>query len=72
MTIIMNAIFQGFSIGSNSWLSVWSNDNLTDANNTFNTAKQDMYLGVYGALGVVQGKFFDMYWCLKIFNMCFY
>ncbi|XP_076227008.1 multidrug-Resistance like Protein 1 isoform X3 [Nomia melanderi] len=54
-TIIMNAIYQGFSIGSNSWLSVWSNDNLTDYNNTFNRAKQDMYLGVYGGLGLGQG-----------------
>ncbi|XP_076227007.1 multidrug-Resistance like Protein 1 isoform X2 [Nomia melanderi] len=53
-TIIMNAIYQGFSIGSNSWLSVWSNDNLTDYNNTFNRAKQDMYLGVYGGLGLGQ------------------
>ncbi|XP_076174831.1 multidrug-Resistance like Protein 1 isoform X2 [Ptiloglossa arizonensis] len=68
-TIIMNAIFQGFSIGSNSWLSVWSNDNLTYYNNnnmsddnltdynninTFNRAKQDMFLGVYGGLGLGQ------------------
>ncbi|XP_017881737.1 multidrug resistance-associated protein 1 isoform X2 [Ceratina calcarata] len=54
MTIVMNAMFQGFSIGSNSWLSVWSNDNLTDANNTFDKSRQDMYLGVYGGLGLVQ------------------
>nr|XP_031833208.1 multidrug resistance-associated protein 1-like isoform X3 [Nomia melanderi] len=60
-TIIMNAIYQGFSIGSNSWLSVWSNDNLTDYNNTFNRAKQDMYLGVYGGLGLGQGMFHKMY-----------
>ncbi|KZC08998.1 Multidrug resistance-associated protein 1 [Dufourea novaeangliae] len=53
-TIIMNAIYQGFSIGSNSWLSVWSNDNLTDDNNTFDRAKQDLYLGVYGGLGLGQ------------------
>ncbi|XP_076628337.1 multidrug-Resistance like Protein 1 isoform X1 [Colletes latitarsis] len=56
-TIIMNAIFQGFSIGSNSWLGLWSDDNLTDYynNNTFNRAKQDVYLGVYGGLGLGQG-----------------
>ncbi|KOC70044.1 Multidrug resistance-associated protein 1 [Habropoda laboriosa] len=53
-TIIMNAIFQGFSIGSNTWLSVWSNGNLTDNNDTINKAKQDMYLGVYGGLGLGQ------------------
>ncbi|CAK9795197.1 Multidrug resistance-associated protein 1 [Anthophora quadrimaculata] len=49
-TIIMNAIFQGFSIGSNTWLSVWS----TDSNNTIDKATQDMYLGVYGGLGLGQ------------------
>jgi len=56
-TIVMNAIFQSFSIGSSVWLSVWSNDNLTLANNTIDTVKRDMYLGVYGALGFGQGMF---------------
>ncbi|XP_053980762.1 multidrug resistance-associated protein 1 isoform X1 [Hylaeus volcanicus] len=56
-TIIMNAVYQGFSIGSNAWLGLWSDDNLTDYsnNNTFDRAKQDMYLGVYGGLGLGQG-----------------
>ncbi|CAL7934381.1 unnamed protein product [Xylocopa violacea] len=54
-TIVMNAMFQGFSIGSNTWLSIWSDGNLTDVNNTINRSKQDMYLGVYGALGLGQG-----------------
>ncbi|XP_067207174.1 multidrug resistance-associated protein 1 isoform X3 [Linepithema humile] len=53
-TIVMNAVFQSFSIGSSVWLSVWSNDNLTIVNNTVDTAKRDMYLGVYGALGLGQ------------------
>ncbi|XP_076389766.1 multidrug-Resistance like Protein 1 isoform X2 [Megachile rotundata] len=53
-TIIMNAIFQGFSIGSNSWLSLWSNSNLTTYNDTVDKAQQDMYLGVYGGLGIGQ------------------
>lgn len=57
-TIVMNAVFQSFSIGSSVWLSVWSNDNLTVVNNTVDTAKRDMYLGVYGALGFGQGMFF--------------
>lgn len=48
---------EGFSIGSNIWLSKWSSDNNTVVNGTANTAKRDMYLGVYGALGVGQGKF---------------
>ncbi|XP_018048305.1 PREDICTED: multidrug resistance-associated protein 1 isoform X2 [Atta colombica] len=54
-TIVMNAVFQSFSIGSSVWLSIWSNDNQVVGNNTFDTAKRDMYLGVYGALGFGQG-----------------
>ncbi|XP_071638107.1 multidrug resistance-associated protein 1 isoform X4 [Temnothorax longispinosus] len=53
-TIVMNAVFQSFSIGSSVWLSVWSNDNSV-RNDTLDTAKRDMYLGVYGALGFGQG-----------------
>lgn len=56
-TIVMNAVFQSFSIGSSVWLSIWSNDNQAVGNNTFDTAKRDMYLGVYGALGFGQGMF---------------
>lgn len=64
-TIVMNAIFQSFSIGSSVWLSVWSNDqNQTNGNNTLDTAKRDMYLGVYGALGFGQGMF---PYCVLIF-----
>jgi ATP-binding cassette subfamily C (CFTR/MRP) protein 1 len=51
-TIILNMIFQGFSIGSNIWLSKWSGDE--NAGN--DTSLRDMYLGVYGALGAGQGK----------------
>lgn len=53
----MNAVFQSFSIGSSVWLSLWSNDNLTVVNGTVDTVKRDMYLGVYGALGLGQGTF---------------
>ncbi|XP_046739583.1 multidrug resistance-associated protein 1 isoform X11 [Diprion similis] len=49
-TIVMNAVFQIFSIGSNAWLSKWSDDNTT----VVDTAKRDMYLGVYGGLGLGQ------------------
>lgn len=51
-TILLNVLFQGFSIGSNIWLSNWSEDKDVTPN------KRDMYLGVYGALGLGQGKFF--------------
>ncbi|XP_011264384.1 multidrug resistance-associated protein 1 isoform X2 [Camponotus floridanus] len=53
-TIVMNAIFQAFSIGSNIWLSRWSNDNLTLPNGTIDTPTRDMYLGIYGVLGFGQ------------------
>nr|CAD7427425.1 unnamed protein product [Timema monikensis] len=63
-TLIFNAVFQGFSIGSNMWLSVWSNNaygtnsaavNASD-NSTMEEAPnpRDLYLGVYGALGFGQ------------------
>ena len=57
----MNAVFQGFSIGSNSWLSLWSNDNLTAYNSSYSKSQQDMYLGVYGGLGLGQGMFLKVY-----------
>lgn len=50
-TIILNMLFQGFSIGSNIWLSRWS----TDVKAANDTGLRDMYLGVYGALGLGQG-----------------
>ncbi|XP_043683572.1 multidrug resistance-associated protein 1 isoform X6 [Vespula pensylvanica] len=58
-TIVMNAVFQSFSIGSNIWLSAWSNDNMTSVDGTVvnDEARRDMYLGVYGALGLGQATF---------------
>ena len=53
----MNAIFQSFSIGSNVWLTKWSDDKTTVVNDTVDTVKRDTYLGVYGALGLGQGMF---------------
>lgn len=54
-TIVFNMIFQGFSIGSNVWLAEWSNDMSMYGNET-DGSKQNLYLGVYGALGAGQGK----------------
>lgn len=53
-TVFLNIVFQGFSIGSNLWLVRWS----TDRNVVNDTGLRDMYLGVYGALGIGQGKSF--------------
>ncbi|XP_073826057.1 multidrug-Resistance like Protein 1 isoform X6 [Musca autumnalis] len=49
-TLILNFVFQAFQIGSNLWLTKWSNDKdvATD------TSLRDMYLGVYGAFGFGQ------------------
>lgn len=52
-TLILNFVFQAFQIGSNLWLTKWSIDKRV-ANET---ALRDMYLGVYGAFGIGQGKF---------------
>ncbi|XP_050076524.1 multidrug resistance-associated protein 1 isoform X3 [Anopheles maculipalpis] len=49
-TVILNMIFQGFSIGSNLWLSRWSTDETAEND----TSVRDMYLGVYGAFGAGQ------------------
>ena len=42
------------AIGANLWLSDWSDDIAT--NGTQDAAQRDMRLGVYGALGLAQGK----------------
>ncbi|XP_033149992.1 LOW QUALITY PROTEIN: multidrug resistance-associated protein 1 [Drosophila busckii] len=49
-TLVLNFVFQAFQIGSNLWLTKWSNDD-TVANDT---SRRDMYLGVYGAFGFGQ------------------
>ncbi|XP_044597659.1 multidrug resistance-associated protein 1 isoform X3 [Cotesia glomerata] len=54
-TIVMNAVFQSFSIGSNIWVSKWSDDTEMLVNGTLDKVKRDTYVGVYGALGIGQG-----------------
>jgi ATP-binding cassette subfamily C (CFTR/MRP) protein 1 len=49
-SIAFHVIYQGFSVGSNIWLSEWSDD--PHASNE--TSVRNMYLGVYGVLGVMQ------------------
>ncbi|XP_036222275.2 multidrug resistance-associated protein 1 isoform X6 [Bactrocera oleae] len=49
-TLFLNFVYQAFSIGSNLWLTQWSNDRRV-ANDT---GLRDMYLGVYGAFGFGQ------------------
>nr|XP_014086911.1 multidrug resistance-associated protein 1 isoform X4 [Bactrocera oleae] len=52
-TLFLNFVYQAFSIGSNLWLTQWSNDRRV-ANDT---GLRDMYLGVYGAFGFGQVVF---------------
>ncbi|KAL1463596.1 hypothetical protein WDU94_015336 [Cyamophila willieti] len=52
--ILLNVAFQGFAIGSNIWLSVWSDDTSAAQNGTQDAGKRDLYLGVYAALGLGQ------------------
>jgi hypothetical protein len=40
---------------TNIWLSLWSTDPLP-INGTVNTSLRNLRLGVYGGLGLVQGK----------------
>ena len=42
------------AVGANLWLSDWSDD--IEKNVTMTSARRDMRLGVYGALGLAQGK----------------
>ncbi|XP_077285788.1 multidrug resistance-associated protein 1-like [Arctopsyche grandis] len=53
-TIISNVAYQGFNIGGNFWLSNWSTNNDLNTNGTNDTHTRDLYLGVYGALGIGQ------------------
>ncbi|KFM60296.1 Canalicular multispecific organic anion transporter 1, partial [Stegodyphus mimosarum] len=48
------SLFQGFEIGSNVWLSFWSNDQLL-ANGSQDTKLRNLRIGVYGALGLSGG-----------------
>lgn len=52
LTVFLNIIYQGFSIGSNMWLSKWSSDKSAADDNDV----RNMYLGVYAAFGLGQGK----------------
>eukprot|EP00102_Acyrthosiphon_pisum_P020986 XP_016658196.1 PREDICTED: multidrug resistance-associated protein 1 isoform X2 [Acyrthosiphon pisum] len=53
-TVVLSIIFQGFSISSNIWLSVWSNDDTSHVHGTENISKRNLYLTVYGLLGFGQ------------------
>ncbi|VEN58525.1 unnamed protein product, partial [Callosobruchus maculatus] len=54
LVLTLNITCQAFSVGSNVWVGVWADDKDTLINGTVNTAKRDMYLAIYGVLGIGQ------------------
>lgn len=57
-TVFIDIVSQALSVGSNVWLSQWSSDGSIIVNGTTVIWKRNMYLSVYGALGVGQGELF--------------
>ena len=56
--IILYLLNNVAAIGANLWLSDWSDD--IAVNGTVDESQRDMRLGVYGALGLAQGKTLDI------------
>ncbi|XP_022169430.1 multidrug resistance-associated protein 1-like isoform X2 [Myzus persicae] len=54
MSVLLSCLYQGFSISSNIWLSIWSNDDSSLTLETENDSNRFMHLTVYGLLGVGQ------------------
>jgi ATP-binding cassette subfamily C (CFTR/MRP) protein 1 len=52
-TLLLYAVYQGFSLGSNIWLSEWTADPLAAIDDDV----QNKYLAVYGVMGVFQAVF---------------
>ncbi|KAK8748985.1 hypothetical protein OTU49_015624, partial [Cherax quadricarinatus] len=55
LTVIFYVLSQACTVGSNVWLTSWSAASEALVNETMEPSETDMYLGVYGALGVGQG-----------------
>ncbi|KAL4122728.1 hypothetical protein QTP88_015009 [Uroleucon formosanum] len=57
-SVLLHFLFQGFSISSNIWLLIWSNDYSLLTGETENYSNRFMFLTVYGLLGL--GQIFSM------------
>ena len=61
LLVVFFLLYQAGSVGSNVWLSQWTDDpdinNASIVNTTFYINKRNMYLGVYGGFGAIQGEF---------------
>lgn len=53
--IVFSILYNAIGIYSNIWLSQWSND-ARNPNITADEDHRNMRLGVYGALGIMQGR----------------
>lgn len=57
LTITFTICQVGFGLGSNLWLSAWSNDSL-DPHKALDSSLRDQRLGVYGGLGAGESNYF--------------
>ena len=55
LTIAFHISAHALTAYSNVWLSKWSSEPVSLNRTEDNTAKRDLYLGVYGGLGFAQG-----------------
>jgi hypothetical protein len=53
--VIWYVIYLASQIGTNIWLSLWSNDPPPFNSSAQDTQLRDLRLGVYGGFGLVQG-----------------
>ena len=52
--IILYTLNNAAQVGANFWLSAWADD--TPVNGTYDPQQRNLRLGVYGALGLAQGR----------------
>ena len=51
-------VFVGTNVGTNFWLAAWAEDSECLApGETLSTKQRDYRLGVYGAMGLIQGSY---------------
>ncbi|CAG0894912.1 unnamed protein product [Darwinula stevensoni] len=63
--ILMHGLSEGFLVGSNMWLSRWSNE--ASSNGTTATSRRNEYLGVYTGLGLLHaGAYATGAWMLWV------
>lgn len=73
LVLALYFLFQVFAVFGNIWLSWWSEDRLADkspkANGTEPESKLDIYLGVYGSIGIAQALFVLGYSIVASFSL---